>query len=277
MIIQNRKVILAPGQQLFLVPWGDVQSESEYPRLIKLVKWLRDRQAEGHGVLMFGMGDYFEAPAPSDQAALRASKRGFGMYDDLQKAIDEVYGERADAMVDILRPLQSSILGLLRGHHQHNFSGLHEKYSQRIDTDEYLANRLNAKNYCVLIAIDLSVNGLPFRIFASHGYGSARTPGARVTKRVRMRDVYGQANWYVMGHDDEKMVYVLEAIQPDGNYLKQYFTGSGSFFRGFEIGNRHGSFVESLLLPPAAMGVVMCILRHEEHDGQARLDYHIST
>ena len=276
MIIHPLKIQLKKDQQLFIVPWGDVQSGTEYPRLIGLINWLKNRRSEGHKILMFGMGDYFEAPSPSDQAALRASKRGFGMYDDLQKALDEVYGERADQMVEILSPLKSSIIGLLTGHHWHNFSGLHPDYPLGT-TDSHIARALNAKEFGVLVALDISINGLPFRILASHGYGSARTPGARVTKRVRMRDVYGQANWYVMGHDDEKMVYVLEAIEPDGSYKKQYFTGSGSFQRGYELGNRHGTYVEKLLLPPAALGVVICTVKVDKKNGQSRLDYHIST
>ncbi len=92
-----------------------------------------------------------------------------------------------------------------------------------------------------------------------------------------MRDVYGQANWYVMGHDDEKVVYPLEAILPDGTYLKQYFSGSGSFQNGYKMDEIEGGYIEELLLPPAAKGVVICRLVHEERDGKGRLDYHIST
>jgi len=277
MIIHKRNIVLVKDQLLFMIPWGDVQSESEYPRLIGLVNWIEKRKKEGHRVLMFGMGDYIEAPSPSDQAALRASKRGFGMYDDLQKGIDELYLDRIQQMVEILRPVASSIEGLLSGHHWHNFSGLLPALPERITTDEYLARSLGTQEFGAVVALDLSINALPFRIFASHGYGSARTPGARVTKRVRMRDVYGQANWYVMGHDDEKLVYVLEAIEPDGSYKKQYFTGSGSFQKSYDIGNKNGTYVERLLLPPASMGVVICALKIVQHEDHSRLDYHISS
>ncbi|MGH9876369.1 MAG: hypothetical protein ACRD5H_01920, partial [Nitrososphaerales archaeon] len=89
--------------------------------------------------------------------------------------------------------------------------------------------------------------------------------------------VFGHANWYVMGHDDEKCVYPLEALQADKSYLKQYFSGSGSFQRGYNIGRTQASYVEKLLLTPNALGVVICTVEIQERHGMLKLDYHLST
>ncbi|MGH9877507.1 MAG: hypothetical protein ACRD5H_07700 [Nitrososphaerales archaeon] len=217
MIYYETHVTLEKGQVLTLIPWGDAQSVEEYDRLKSLMGWLHDRERlYNHQVRLFGMGDYFEAPSPSDTAALRSAKSGFGMYDDLQTALDETYGERADEMADILQPQAHNIVGMLTGHHFHHFSGLHKKYSKRITTDEYLAAQLGTKYFGDgSVVITFLINDLPFIVFASHGYGSARTPGARVTKRLRMRYVFGHSNCYVMGHYDENCVYRLEALQAD--------------------------------------------------------------
>ena len=123
----------------------------------------------------------------------------------------------------------------------------------------------------------LMINDLPFEIFATHGYGSARTPGARITKRIRMREVYLAANWYVMGHDNEKSVYVTEALR-DREYIKQYYSGSGSFQRSYNFDEPEGTYAEKLLLPPSALGVVICRVEIQQDEyGKSRLDYHVST
>lgn len=287
MIFDERTIFVKLNQPIYIVPWGDVQSEKEYPRLEALISWLTTKVDEGAKIVMFGMGDYFEAPSPSDQAALSAAKGGYGLYEDAKIALDGVYGERMDRMVAMFKNKPILLTGLLKGHHQHTFCGLHEKYPNRASTDEQMAHELNARYYGQLVALTLNIETdwptpnarpiFPFHILATHGYGSARTPGARLTKRIRMRDVYGHAHWYVMGHDDEKLVYPLEAIQPNRSYLKQYFTGSGSFQRGYNFDSAADNYIEQLMLPPAAMGVVICTLTLVERNEKLRLDYHVSS
>lgn len=273
MIFAKRSVQLSGGKSLYIVPFGDIQTDAEYDRLRDLVKWLQQRESEGHQVLMFGMGDYFESPSPSDRAAIRAAKRGFGLYEELAKDIENVYANRAIKISELLESMKGRIAGLLQGHHFLEFvsSGMPK------DTTRYLAELLGAEFWGDTVVLTLTINGKEFTIVATHGYGSARTPGARVIKRLRMREVYLTADWYVMGHDNEKSVYVTEALVKR-NYKKQYYTGSGSFQRAYNFDDPEGTYAEKLMLPPSALGVVICTVKIQEgRNGQQRLDYHIST
>ena len=169
MIFATQNIELKPGKSLFVVPFGDMQSEEEAPRLKGLVQWLMKRQKQGHRIGMFGMGDYFESPSPSDRAALKASKNGYGMYDDLAASIMDVYETKVQTLVKILNPIKPNIYGLLRGHHFCDFgSPLRPKLPQ--DSNHLLASLLKTQYWGSTIQLTLNVNSLPFRIFGAHGY-----------------------------------------------------------------------------------------------------------
>lgn len=275
MIFHDTDISLEKGQTLYVIPFSDIQSEEEYPRLEALVKWLVERKKkEGAKVLMFGGGDYFESPSPSDRAVLKAAKRGFGIYEEMARDIERIYAKRTEEIAEILMPLKGSIGGLLRGHHWVEFGT--PDFKQLGDTNRYLASMLEAEYWGSTVYWTLRINNLPFTIFASHGYGSGRTPGARVTKRIRMREVQLAANWYAMGHDDEKFVYPTEALI-GREYIKQYFTGMGSFQRSYNFDRTEGTYAEDLLLPPAALGVLMARVKIQETENGPRLDYHVSA
>src|SRR3990167_1253273 len=110
MIFKEQNIKLKPEKSLFIVPLGEIQSEEEYPRLNRLVEWLIARQAEGHKVLVLGMGDYFESPSPSDRAAINGAKRGFGFYEELARDIMALYEKRTIQIADMLKPL----IGIVR-------------------------------------------------------------------------------------------------------------------------------------------------------------------
>lgn len=276
MIFATRKIMLQPNKSLLIVPFGEIQTEAEYERLVALVKWLGKHKKRGGQVLMLGMGDYFESPSPSDRAALRAAKQGSGMYEELAKDIMAIYEARTRNIADILAPLSGDIAGLLRGHHWLEFLPS-IRADLPADTNRLLALLLKTLYLGSSVQLIVEVNGLPFKIFATHGYGSARTAGARVAKRLRMRDVVLDANWYIMGHDNEKMVYPTEALV-GREYKKQYFSGSGSFQRSYNLDEAEGTYAEDLLLPPTTLGVVICTVKPQKDTvGETRLDFHVST
>lgn len=277
MIFIERSIILEPDKQLIIVPFSDIQSEEEYPRLKQLIDWLVRKKALGHKVLMFGGGDYFESPAPSDRAALRAAKRGFGHYEELAKDIMEIYIKKAGTLAENLEPVREDILGFLRGHHWCDLDSRIVGRDIPPDTNRLLAELLETEYLGSSAYMTININGLPFYIYAAHGYGSARTPGARVAKRIRMGEVQLVAHWYAMAHDNEKVVYPRQALI-GREYHKQYHTGMGSFQRSYKFDVADGTYAEDLLLPPSVLGVVMCTIQvQEDEKGNSRLDYHIST
>jgi len=271
-IFTTQTIKLKPQKSLFIVPFGEVQSEEEYPRLKKLVEWLLTRKAEGHSVLLLGMGDYFESPAPSDRAAMKGAKKGFGFYEELARDIMTIYEKRTHEIADILMPLKGHFAGFLRGHHWLEFA-TNLRADLPADTNRLLAQLLNGPYLGSTVQLTVLVNKLPFRVFASHGYGSARTPGARLAKRLRMREVVLDAHWYVMGHDNDKLVYPTEALM-GREYMKQYYSGSGSFQRAYNFDKVEGTYAEDLLLPPTSLGVVIAEVKMKSKN---KLNYHVST
>jgi hypothetical protein len=280
LIVHNASLKLKPGQHLYLIPIGDIQSESEYDRLADLVNWCLEREKEGHIVRLWGQGDYFETFSPSERAALRHGKSGYGLHETTQEKLDQQVQAQADEFLGIVGPLRGKVLGLLRGHHKHDFF-IPKDARVGLTTDQYLCHKLDAVYFGSVVVIKLLINGLLFTVFASHGYGNARTKGARLNKRLRMRDVYLDANWYVMGHDNEKMVDVDEPMFTNDEgvyYKKQYFSGSGSFQRSYEVGRADGGYVEDALYPPCSLGVVICTIKVVKgKNGKPRLDYHVSA
>jgi hypothetical protein len=123
-------------------------------------------------------------------------------------------------------------------------------------------------------------DGLNLRILASHGYGGARTPGARVIKRVRMNEV-AEADLYLMAHDNTKMAISDNVVSYDnsGKYFarKRTYCGTGSFQRAYPDGDPAGGYVEQLLLPPSDLGAVLTVVRKEKRDGRWRIDWHTSV
>lgn len=245
-----------------------------------MIQWCVAKQKKGHIVKLWGIGDYFETFSPSERAALQAGKSGYGLHETTKEKLDQWVQGEADAVYKILKPMTGNFICLLTGHHKHLWFVPKGK-KEGMTTDEYLCQKLGCEYAGDLVQIQLLINGLRFKIFAAHGYGSARTIGARMAKRIRMRDVVSDANWYVMGHDDEKMVVPTETIVTNDHgevsYLKQYFSGSGSFQRSYTMGKADAGYIEQGLYPPASLGVVIGTVMLREKNGKPALDYHIST
>ena len=92
-----------------------------------------------------------------------------------------------------------------------------------------------------------------------------------------MREVVLDAHWYVQGHDNEKVVYPTEGLI-GREYLKQYFSGTGSLQRSYRFDQPEGSYAEDLLLPPSVLGFVIAqVAVQTDSKGNKRLDYHVST
>jgi len=273
-IFAKRNIKLKPGKRVLVVPWGDVQSEDQYGRLGDLVLWLRKHRDDGNKVVMFGTGDYFESPAPSDRAAIRAAKNGYGHYEELAKDIENIYVERTRQIAKLFEPIKGCVAGLLTGHH---YLDLISACYPRT-TDRLLAQLLGTEYWGDgMVRFTLSINGLPFNILAMHGYGSARTAGARLIKRLRMKEVDALCHWYAMGHDNEKVVYPTQVLV-GREYFKQYFSGVGSFQRSYLFDNETASYAEKLGLPPSSLGVVICVIQiQKDSEGKRRLDFHVST
>lgn len=294
MITKEFTIHCKVGQRIHVFPISDIHYGSidcETDRFDALMRWSVEKMDDDADlVFVFGTGDYLELPSPSERAALVAAKGGYGLHDTTLETMDEIFLAKIDPFIKVLKPLadRGAILGLGEGHH------LYDKFVTPgligLNSTQYICRELTTDYLGMMFVLKLNFivgraerEGPSFSIMAMHGYGSARTAGAQVNKRLRMAEVIEGADLYVMGHDNNKMVYpksplILNPNSADGvSYHKQYFMGAGSFQRGYRMGTPFGSYVEALALAPHLLGINIAELVVEERNGKLRLDYHISS
>lgn len=268
---------------LVIVPMGDLHSNTDgcdKERLAGLFAWIK-RQQKKKEVLILGVGDYIDAWSPSERAVIGGGKSGYGLHETSYEELDRVAFALSDRFLEYFKGVKpGSVVELGEGHHFMTFKSKKSGKYCNLSTTEYMCDKLGAKFGTEVAYVEfLLPHGLKLKVVATHGYGGARTDGARVVKRTRMADTFGDAHIYLMGHDNTKAVYTKQRIGFDGGEmyaLKQYFCGTGSFQRAYTIGGET-NYVERLLLPPNDLGVVMIHVQVEERKGKWRLDYHISV
>lgn len=286
MIYATKEVDCELGQEILLTFIGDVHyntKDCDKDRFEALIPWLaaREKQVDSK-VHIIGTGDYNDTFSPSERAALAAAKGGQGLHETSLEMLDSVLVDMTKTFYQVVKPVEHCFLGLLEGHHYGDIISEVEG-ARGLRTTEYLAKLIGCPYLGDLAVVKLNFAryGLTFTTVAMHGYGSARTPGAQLMKRVRMADVFEGADLYVMGHDNNKIVFPREPLRigPDGKlgHHKQYFIGAGSFQRGYRFDTPYGNYVEKLALPPHLLGVTMVFLKVEERNGKIRLDYHPSS
>ncbi len=282
------------GQSIYVIAVGDIHYSSEKDcdraRFKGLMEWAQRQEVDGAKVFFIGTGDYNEMPSPSERAALVAAKGGYGLHDTTLEKLDEFMESMTQEFYEVVKPVEHCFLGLLGGHHYYTYAS---GKNRGVRTDEHLADMIGCPYLGDMVVVTLRLNNnhvagqykfdIPFSLMAMHGYGSGRTIGAQMTKRIRMAEVMEGLDLYIMGHDNNKAVIPREVLKlnpdsPDGvSYHKQYFIGAGSFQRGYRMGTPYGGYVEQLALAPAQLGVNIVCLRVEQKNGKYRLDYHVSS
>jgi hypothetical protein len=287
MIKTTFKSDLKEGQLLHIIPMGDIHyntKECDKERFHRAIEWASNLIKKGDDICIIGVGDYNDSLSPSERASLVSSNRGFGLHDTTLETIDELAREQVDTIGKAFKPLTGHFAGLLDGHHYMVFSGVSPKAWRGRSNTEVLCEKLGtSKRQCAYlgkmgwVTIELG-NELKLEVLAAHGYGGARTVGARMIKRVRMSEV-ARADIFLMGHDNLKAVYTSQILDFIGdNYIsrKQYFIGTGSFQRAYMFG-AEGGYVEELLLPPSDLGISVITVRKEKRNGRWRKDWHCSV
>src|SRR5438034_3912232 len=119
-IVTHRFPPVSRGKdEILLMPIGDIQYAGDDKQIA--LGMLKRHIAWGveHNAYFLGMGDYTDAFRPSNRQRLRAA----ALYDTANAVIDQ----RAQALVDelyekALKPSRGRWLGLLEGHHYHQFA-----------------------------------------------------------------------------------------------------------------------------------------------------------
>lgn len=271
MELATRDIYCRSGQEILLLPVGDIQyagegSSTALSTLKRHIEWGVKR-----GAYFIGMGDYVDFASPSNRQRLRSA----ALYDTADSVIElsaasltkELY-ERA------LKPSTGRWLGLLEGHHFY-------QYQSGVTTDMELCTLLKTQHLgtCAYVRIHLIDQGsgkknskhshrATFVLWVHHGAGSGNRAGAPLN-RLDQLPIYWDADVYLMGHQSKRVVAPLQRVEPvwsgaSSPHLKHrtiWIACTGSFSRAYMEGNRHGRvprgcYVEQKMLSPAALGAI---------------------
>jgi hypothetical protein len=271
---------------VWVCPFNDIHyntEECDKERFHRYIKWGVGRMKKGEKLVGIGLGDYNDILSPSERASLVAAKGGYGLHETSLVQIDKWIEEMTLKFAKSMEPWWSKggVEMMLEGHHYMCYSMMARNRGIRGKSNtEHLCKLMGATYGGQLGIVDLNFGGgLHLVVVATHGYGGARTPGARVIKRVRMNEVY-EGDLYLMAHDNTKMAIsdnVLKHI--GGKYVarKRTYCGVGSFQRAYPDNEPSGGYVEAIMLPPSDLGAVVTHVKREKRDGKYRLDWHTSV
>lgn len=268
-----------PWDDLSIMALGDIQAGSEtcdLQRLARHIKWGLD-----HDAYFFGMGDYTDFLSPSNRARLKAA----ALYDTAQKLIDEWHDKHLNDLKDVLAPTRGRWIGLLEGHHYHEFS-------DGGTSDTKLAEWLGAPFLGTSAIMRLQFmkdtkTQVTAHVWAHHGEGSGATLASPFNKLEKISGAI-DADVFLMGHYHRAGVvlsdklYVAGGAEPKLRHRTRALVATGSFLRGYQQGSRvsgrpGGHYVEKGLMTPTALGNVLVTLRPKKLETHNTIDLSCTT
>lgn len=258
--------LIAKGRDsdpILLMPVGDIQWIGDSKEVA--LKMLKKHIAWGveQGAYFIGMGDYIDSFSPSNRQRLR----GAALYDTALKGIDGMAQNLVEELLEeALAPSRGRWLGLLEGHHFHEFR-------DGETSDQYLSRALDAPflgtSAYVRLVFRRGKSGTArgrVLIWAHHGAGGGTLQGAPLNKLEHIVKSF-EADIYLMGHQTKKPAVALDRVEPvfSGNgeprliHRTKLLVGTGGFMKGYVEGARQGSiprggYVEQKMLNPTALG-----------------------
>lgn len=248
---------------ILVMPVGDIQWFGD-PKGIALKMLKRHIQwGVDNGAYFLGMGDYIDTFSPSNRQRLSNAN----LYDTGLQGIDKMARDLVrEIYEEALKPSKGRWLGLLEGHHFH-------EYRNNTTTDQDLADLLDApflgtSAYVRLVFSRAGRGTYPVTIWAHHGVGSGTSANAALNKLQAISKGF-EADIYVMGHFtsiDGKPMDRIEPYYPTrGNkpprliHRTKLLVASGGFMKGYQVGSKdgnipRGNYVEKGMMNPAHLG-----------------------
>lgn len=267
-IVTHHIGVQSRDSEQLIMPVGDIQWYGEdagvaLGMLKRHIEW-----GVEHNALFLGMGDYVDAWSPSNRQRIRAA----ALYDTAQAIVDQ----KAEALVEeiyekALKPSKGRWLGLLEGHHYHQFRA-------GMTTDMLLADKLGARflgtsAYVRLLFSRSDKSNAPVLIWCHHGAGAGQTPAAILNKLKSMASGFA-GDIFLMGHLPKKCndsIDVLEPVFPrKGDPLlihrTKILSGTGGFMKSWVVGSKQGivprgGYGEVGMYTPASLGGVVVKVR----------------
>lgn len=255
MIKKRYSIELKKGQNLYLFCLGDVGyagTRCDQRELESDLRYFQQKKKDGHKIKIVGLGDWLAFPSPSERAALIAAKSGKGFYDSTLAILDEAMKERCDNFLRLVAPFQGDFLGTVHGHHVYDFSPQSDMRGR--NSDEYICKQLKCDYYGDIGFFRMDFEGYrTFTVIAHHGYGSGRTKGTAILKRIRAFEGFPHADVILMGHDNTRLADCANGIHWEGAQEKRVI-GSGAYEKAYRLGQAHNGYVEEGLMNPSAIG-----------------------
>jgi hypothetical protein len=280
------------GNAVHIAPFNDIHyntEECDKERFLRYIAWGAKEIKKGNHLVGIGLGDYNDILSPSERATFHSAKGGYGLHETSLQQFDIWLDGITQTFAGAMQPWIGHIRMLLQGHHHMCYSAVAKGPLRRFrgwSNTEHLCELLDCTFGGQLGVVDLTFgHNLRLTVVATHGYGGARTAGARVTKRIRMNEVYtippgASGILYLMAHDNTKMAISDNVLtHENGKYVarKRTYCGTGSFQRAYPDNEPNGGYVEEIMLPPSDLGAVITTVRKEKRNGRWRLDWHTSV
>ena len=241
---------------LILLGLSDVHRGNPYSATKHFLRTLSLCDADPH-VYIFFNGDLCEA-------SIRTSKG------EIFRQVGSPEEQR-DWMIDKLKPYQSRIIGMTRGNHEDRIAN-----ECGIDIIKDIAKALNVpyRPEGMLLKIIFGQGNewhpdkpYSYWLYATHGYGGARTKSAKATK-VERTSTWVHADVYMMSHDHVVNIAPDTYLMPDERLTLDKDSG---FLRGSIHAKRKmlvktnaflkwGGYSESLGFPPVDLTVPLVYL-----------------
>lgn len=277
-----------PWSETLIIPIGDIQLQQNRKLVdIERLKSVIDYGVK-HNAFFIGMGDFIDMESPSNRSALKFS----GIYDSVVDAIDAKAQELEDELKKIFKPTIGKWLGLVQGHHYH-------EYQDGTTTDTRFANYLETK-----FLGDVGIIHLPFKpkgdkkrmptidIYVTHGNGGGASPTSALNKLVQFSKGF-IADIYLTGHHHKVSALSLariKAVFPKYTYgvegwLEEepyYLASTGSFLKGYLQGSQRdgraqGTYPEKANMNPLALGAIKIKLRPIINNGFTKVDISVEV
>jgi len=254
-----------PWEEIKILPIGDIQwfgreSEVAIGMLARAIEWGVENKC-----WFIGMGDYIDAFSPSNRAEIKSAK----VYDSARTVFDDKAEDLVMQLFErALKPSVGRWLGLLEGHHFH-------EYQNGTTTDQQLCKLLKAPflgtlGYIRLKFQDKSKRRGTVLIWCHHGAGSGQSEGYVLNKLGRLAGYWREADIFIMGHTHQKVGKPLDSIRaiwpvrgartlPKLVHRTVIIAGTGGFLRGYIEGRTQGdiprgTYIEKAMLAPVALG-----------------------
>lgn len=262
-----------------LIGLGDIHlghAGCDKQKLAQVIDYIKNNQ----NCYWIGMGDYAECINITDKRFDAGSVDPEFRVSDLSDLVSKEYRE----IKKLLNPIKDKCIAILCGNHEET---IRLKHSRDIALD--LARELKVRpkqrlylGYSGFIRLKLKRVGvkgkhhsLIYLIYVHHGWGSARTSGAKVNRLDNFTRGF-DADLVMIAHEHKKVIappITMLSVPLRGERKlverKRLAVMTGGFLRGYQQGTQ--SYVERKGYNPSDLGIVKVILKCERRDLHASL------